>query len=80
MVQVKGQLIFLNTGYNPGSEERKRLEFYQEQLTLYHAELAYKSKGLSKGEMYLFKERSHNLVRDAWRLYQGMKEDPKSKS
>lgn len=69
-----GKVIFFPTLYVPPDEIKRKLEWYQEHYEIYQRELAYKSKGLSKGELYLYKERSHNAVRDTWKLYQGFLE------
>lgn len=58
----------MNTLYEPPLEEKIKLNFYQEQYCLYHAELAYQTKGMDPGNKYLFKERSHSNVRATWRL------------
>jgi hypothetical protein len=70
---VTAQVLFFPTFYQPTDEVRRKLIYFQEQMTIYHAELAYKMKGLSRGEQYLYKERSHNAVRDTWLIYTGFK-------
>lgn len=65
---MTAQVLFMNSFYVPDDETRKKLEFYQEQLSLYHCEVAFKSREMSAGEKYLFKETSHNNVRKSWRL------------
>lgn len=74
---MSAQVIFFPLTFTPDMETQNKLIFIQEQLTLYHAELAFKMKNLSRGEAYLFKERSHNNVRDTWKIYQGFKEHSK---
>jgi hypothetical protein len=72
---MKAQIIFFPILWHPPKETLDKLAWYQEQYVLYHAELAYKSKHLSPGENYLFRERSHNAVRETWRLFTGLKEE-----
>ena len=71
---MTAQVIFLNTMYQPPQDVVDKLIYYQQQYEIYHAELAYKMKGLSRGEQYLYKERSHNAVRDTWKIYTGFKD------
>lgn len=61
-------VLFFPSTYCPPEEVKKALNFYQEQLTLYHAELAFKSRDFTKFQKFIFKEQSHNRVRKIWRL------------
>jgi hypothetical protein len=69
-----GQVVFLNTLYYPTHEEFLRLEYIQEQMELYHAELALQSRELNDYQKFVFKQSSHNNIRKSWRLEYGGKE------
>jgi hypothetical protein len=80
---MTAQVIFFPTTYQPDDETVRKLIFFQEQYILYHKDLENKMRHLSRGEQYLFKERSHNAVRDTWRIYKGFKDEsifPKTES
>ncbi len=64
---MTAQVIFIGK-YLPNEEEMKRREFIQEQLTLYHAELAFKMREFTRFQQVVFKEQSHNNVRKTWEL------------
>lgn len=65
---MTAQVVFLNTFYYPSEKEQVRLDFIQNQLELYHAELAFLSRDLNDFQKFLLKERSHNALRKEWRM------------
>jgi hypothetical protein len=67
----KGRVIFFPMKFIQTDEILKKLEFYQEQFNLYHAQIQLDSRNMSAGEKWLFKENSHNRVRDNWKLLDG---------
>lgn len=74
-VLMSAQVIFFPLKHQPNREDQRRLAFIQEQLELYHAELAYKSKGLNQFNTFLFKQSSHQKVRDSWKVLAGGKSE-----
>lgn len=65
---MTAQVIFLSNFYYPSEEERAKLEFFQEQMTLYQAELEMLSRDFNEYQKYVFKQNSHNNIRRSWRL------------
>lgn len=65
---MTARVIFLNHAYYPTPEEMNRLDFIQEQLELYHAELYFLSRDWDQYKQIVFKESSHQNVRKSWRL------------
>lgn len=68
-----GQVIYLNTLYYPPFDEVLRLDFYQNELEKYHAELAYKSREMTAFDKALYKQKSHKNVQKTWQLLDGGK-------
>ena len=71
---MTAQIIFFPILWHPPKETLDKLAWYQEKYCEYHDDLNNKTRHLSRGEDYLFRERSHNAVRDTWKLFQGLKE------
>jgi hypothetical protein len=65
---VTAQVLFLNTLYWPSEEEQDRLDWIQEELELYQAELAYKTKEMNEFQRFITKEASHHRTRACWVL------------
>ena len=65
---MTARVMFINTLYYPGPEERARLDFIQEQLELYHAELAFVTRSWESYKGKVYKESSHQNIRKKWFL------------
>jgi hypothetical protein len=68
---MTAQVIFLSNFYYPDEQKRAELEFYQEQMDLYQAELEMLSRDFNEFQKYVFKQNSHNNIRRSWRLILG---------
>lgn len=74
---MTAQVIFLSTDYYPDEKELKRLDFYQEQFDLYHAQMAYeiKEQKLNQWQTLIYKERSHGKIRAMWKVLKTEQKD-----
>lgn len=68
---MTAKVIYLPYKFSPDFETIQKLDFIQEQLELYHAELAFKTRDFSPGNRLLFKQASHKAVRATWELIEG---------
>jgi hypothetical protein len=68
MRKMSAQVKFFPIKFSQNDDELKRLSKLQEEIELYHAEIAYQSHGLSFFQKVIFKESSHNNVRRNIRL------------
>jgi len=71
---MKCRVLFFPVKWFPPSHLLVKLAWYQEQYEIYHAELDYGTRGLSRFQNYVFRNNSHQAVRDTWTLLQGGKE------
>lgn len=60
---MTAQVIWIHKDYYPDWQTRHKLEWIQEQLTYYHAEIAYQSRHLDDNQKRLYKEQSHQNLR-----------------
>jgi hypothetical protein len=65
---VTARVIFLNHLYWPDEDEIDRLDWLQEQLEIYQAELAYMTRDMNDFQRKIAREASHHKTRAAWML------------
>jgi hypothetical protein len=65
---MTAQVVFISNFYYPTEIERVRLEWLQEQMDLYQAELEMLSRDFTEFQKFVFKETSYNKLRKTWRL------------
>ena len=65
---MTAQVIFINTFYYPDEEERRRLKKLQDALEIFQAEIEYQSMNFTDFQKFIFKEASHNNMKQKWVL------------
>lgn len=65
---MTAQVIFFPVKFSQSEENLRRLKYYQENLEIYHAELAYKTRGWTNWERMIYKTQSHQNIRSTWKL------------
>lgn len=67
------EVLFFPIIYEPDQLTAKRLQYIQNQMEMYHAELAFLTRDYSRIDASLFKENNRAKIRSSWELIKGEK-------